>query len=97
MKFGSLLSARCRHRSMKSSSIEGHISLSTSLVPSSISRTRPSRRNLASVAFNVMFSVPNPRLIYVAPLSVTMCRTDGPRQHFNLISSQKRSYYVHVK
>ena len=32
MKLGSLLSARCRHRSMKSSSMEGHTSLSTDLV-----------------------------------------------------------------
>ena len=32
MKFGSLLSARCRHRSMKSSRMEGHTSLSTALV-----------------------------------------------------------------
>ena len=32
MKLGSLLSARCRHRSMKISSMEGHTSLSTALV-----------------------------------------------------------------
>ena len=32
MKLGSLLFARCRHRSMKSSSMEGHTSLSTALV-----------------------------------------------------------------
>ena len=32
MKLDSLLSARCRHRSMKSSSMEGHTSLSTALV-----------------------------------------------------------------
>ena len=32
MKLGSLLSARCRHRSMKSSRMEGHTSLSTVLV-----------------------------------------------------------------
>ena len=32
MKLGSLLSARCRHRSMKSSSREDHTSLSTALV-----------------------------------------------------------------
>ena len=32
MKLGSLLSARCRHRSMKSSRMEGHTSLSTALV-----------------------------------------------------------------
>ena len=32
MKLGSLISARCRHRSMKSSSMEGHTSLSTALV-----------------------------------------------------------------
>ena len=32
MKLGSLLSARCRHCSMKSSSIEGHTSLSTAQV-----------------------------------------------------------------
>ena len=32
MKLGSLLSVRCRHRSMKSSSMEGHTSLSTALV-----------------------------------------------------------------
>ncbi len=32
MKLGSLLSAICRHRSMKSSRMEGHASLSTTLV-----------------------------------------------------------------
>ena len=32
MKLGSLLSARCRHRSMKSISREGHISLSTAVL-----------------------------------------------------------------
>ena len=32
MKLGSLLSARCRHRSMKSSNIGDHTSLSTALV-----------------------------------------------------------------
>ena len=32
MKLGSLLSTRCRHRSMKSSSMEGRTSLSTALV-----------------------------------------------------------------
>ena len=32
MKLGSLLSARGRHRSMKSSRMEGHTSLSTALV-----------------------------------------------------------------
>ena len=32
MKLGSLLSARCRHHSMTSSSMEGHTSLSTALV-----------------------------------------------------------------
>ena len=32
MKLGSSLYARCRHRSMKSSSMEGHTSLSTALV-----------------------------------------------------------------
>ena len=32
MKLGALLSARCRHRAMKSISMEGHTSLSTALV-----------------------------------------------------------------
>ena len=32
MKLGSLLSARCRHRSTKSSRMKGHTSLSTALV-----------------------------------------------------------------
>ena len=34
MEFGSLLSARCGHRSMKSSNIGGHTSLSRALVTS---------------------------------------------------------------
>ena len=42
MKLGSLLSARCRHHSMKSSSMEGHTSLSTTLV--SIQFTYPNIR-----------------------------------------------------
>ena len=32
MKLGSLLSAKCHHRSTKSSNMEGHTSLSTALV-----------------------------------------------------------------
>ena len=38
-KLGSLLSARCRHRSMKSSSMEDHNSLSTAIVSPERKRT----------------------------------------------------------
>ena len=36
MKLGSLLSAMCRHRSMKSSNVGGNISISTALAASQV-------------------------------------------------------------